>query len=182
MQKLPAGGGVAALGGAALAAEVLALDFPVVIPVVKSYLVSGSDGPAGEEGDAWEAQVLVHGEHLHSQNVGLTQMVQEAPHVPEESGVDTVRLPHLVSQSEEEGVVVSFVCLRVSYDLAHVFANEGPLWDVLHGPHSPAHLLCPVNLQPNSQTVLDHPVPTGPPAGAGVVTLKQNLRLALAEV
>lgn len=179
---LSAGGGVATLGGPALAAEILALNFPVVISIVKPDLVAGSDGPAGEEGDAREAQVLVHREHLHGQNVGLAQMVQETPDVPEEPRVDTVSLPNLVSQSEEEGVVLSFVCLCVSDDLAHVFADEGSLWNVLHGSHCPAHLLRPVNLQPRSQAVLDHSVPAGPPAGAGVITLKQNLRLALAEV
>lgn len=144
--ELSAGGGVAALGGAALAAEVLALDFPVVISVIEPDLVPCFDGPGGEEGDAREAKVLVHSEHLHGQNVGLAQMVQEAPDVPEKPGINAMGLPNLVSQREEEGVVLSFVCLCVSYDLTHVFADEGPLWDVLHGSYPPAHLLCPVNL------------------------------------
>lgn len=95
--ELSAGGGVATLGRPALAAEILALNFPVVIAVVKPDLVSGSDGPAGEEGDAREAAVLVHGENLHSQDVGLTEVVQETPNISKQSRVNTVSIAHLVS-------------------------------------------------------------------------------------
>lgn len=59
------------------------------------YLVSSFDGPAGEEGYPGEAQILVHGEHPHSQQVGLTQMVDEAANVAKESRIDTVYISHL---------------------------------------------------------------------------------------
>ncbi|KAI3371904.1 hypothetical protein L3Q82_006690 [Scortum barcoo] len=54
------------------------------------YLLSSFDGAAGEEGYPGEAEVLVHGEHPHSQHVGLTQMVDEAADVAKESRIDTV--------------------------------------------------------------------------------------------
>lgn len=58
-------------------------------------LLSGSDGPAGEEGDAGEAQVLVGGEDPHSQQVGFAQVVDEAADVAVESGVDAVNVSNL---------------------------------------------------------------------------------------
>lgn len=37
----------------------------------------------------------MHGEHLHSQQVGLTQMVDEAADVAKESRINTVYVSHL---------------------------------------------------------------------------------------
>lgn len=85
-----------------LAAEILALYPPVVIAIVKPYLVTSFDGAAGEEGYAWKAEVLVHGEHLHGQKIGLAQMVKEAADVSKESGINTVYIPNLVFQGKEE--------------------------------------------------------------------------------
>lgn len=58
-------------------------------------LVSGSDGPAGEQGYPRETQVLVCGEHPHGQQVGLTQVVDETANVAKEPGIDAVDVPHL---------------------------------------------------------------------------------------
>lgn len=66
------------------------------------YLVSGFDGPTREEGYPREAQVLMHGEHLHSQQVGLTQVVDEAANVSEKSGIDTVYIFHLHHRDEPQ--------------------------------------------------------------------------------
>lgn len=30
----------------------------------------------------------------------------------------------------------------------HLLANKGAQWDVLQGPDAPAHVLCPIELQP----------------------------------
>lgn len=59
------------------------------------YLFSSFDGLAGEEGYPGEAEILVHGEHPHSQQVGLTQVVDEAADVTKESRIDTVYVSHL---------------------------------------------------------------------------------------
>ena len=58
-------------------------------------LLSSFDGLAGEEGYPGEAEILVHGEHPHSQQVGLTQVVDEAANVAKESRIDTVNISHL---------------------------------------------------------------------------------------
>lgn len=39
-----------------------------------------------------------------------------------------------------------------SYESLSSLANECSLRDILHGPHSPAHLLCSEELQPHSET------------------------------
>lgn len=39
-----------------------------------------------------------------------------------------------------------------SYESLRSLANECSLRNILHGPHSPAHLLCPEELQPGSET------------------------------
>lgn len=102
-----------------MAADELALNSPVVIAIVKPEeeetlvnhfifvftfsqkehylpnLVSSFDGPDGEEGYPWETQILVHGKHPHSYDVGFAQVVDEPANVAEESCVDTVYVSHL---------------------------------------------------------------------------------------
>lgn len=49
--------------------------------------------------------------------------------------------------------------IHFSYESVSSLANECSLRNILHGPHSPAHLLCPEELQPGSETKrpLSHP-------------------------
>ena len=49
---------------AAGAGEVLVLDHPELLAVVKAQLLVGLDGAVGEEGNAGEGEVLVVQEHL----------------------------------------------------------------------------------------------------------------------
>lgn len=96
--RLPLGqgrAGVPALGGAAAAAEQLALDVPEALPVVKPQLLAGLDEAGAEEGNAGEAQVLVGHEDAHGHQVGLAVVVDEAADVAIEAGVDAVQLPIL---------------------------------------------------------------------------------------
>lgn len=102
-----------------MAADKLALNSPVVIAIVKPeeeetrvnlfifvfrfsqkehyvpYLVSSFDRPDGEEGYPRETQILVHGKHPHSYDVGVAQVVDEPANVAEESCVNTVYVSHL---------------------------------------------------------------------------------------
>ena len=66
------------------------------------YLVSCLDWPAGEESYAWEAQVLVHGKHPHSQQVRLTQVVNKAANVAEKPCIDAVHVTHLRGSKTEK--------------------------------------------------------------------------------
>lgn len=53
---------------------------------------------------------------------------------------------------------------HLSYESLCSLANECSLRNILHGPHSPAHLLCPEELQPGSETTrpLSHPAADRP--------------------
>lgn len=55
-------------------------------------LLSTQDVSRAEEGDAREPQVLVQHEHAHRDEVGVTQVVNEAADVAVVAGVDAVHL------------------------------------------------------------------------------------------
>lgn len=58
-------------------------------------LLSCFDILAGEEGDVWETQVLVCGEHATGKQVGLAHVVDEPADVAIETGVDAVHVTQL---------------------------------------------------------------------------------------
>lgn len=58
-------------------------------------LLSTQDVPGAEEGDAREPQVLVQHEHAHGDEVGVTQVVNEAADVAIVAGIDAIHLPIL---------------------------------------------------------------------------------------
>lgn len=58
-------------------------------------LISSSYGLAGEQGDPWEAQVLVFGEHSHRKQIGLAQVVHKPTDIAIELGIDAVDLANL---------------------------------------------------------------------------------------
>lgn len=62
----------------------------------------------------------MHGEHPHSQQVGLTQVVDEAAYVAEESGVDAVYIPHL---QEMIARVVTMIQCSLWFLVASITSN-----------------------------------------------------------
>lgn len=57
--------------------------------------MSTEDVSGAEEGDAGKSQVLVQHEHTHWDEVGVTQVVDEATDVSIIPGIDAVHLPIL---------------------------------------------------------------------------------------
>ena len=58
-------------------------------------LLSAEDVSGAEESDAGESQVLVQHEHAYGDEVGVTQVVDEAADVAVVPGIDTIHLPVL---------------------------------------------------------------------------------------
>lgn len=71
--------------------------------IVKSspQLLSTEDVSGAEEGNAGESQVLVQHEHTYWDEVGVTQVVNEAADVAIVPGVNTVHLPILYRKERE---------------------------------------------------------------------------------
>jgi len=109
-------------------------------------------------------------------------VVDEAADVPVEPSIDAVYLAILVVKIKEVRVFFPNVSFRVRDELPDILADEGAQGDILQGPHAPAHVLCPVELQPCPEAVLHDAVPAASPAGTGVVALEDQGRLRHVEL
>lgn len=67
----------------------------VILSDYSPQLLAAEDVSGAEEGDAGKSQVLVQHEHAYRDEVGVTQVVDEAADVAVVPGVDTVHLPVL---------------------------------------------------------------------------------------
>lgn len=65
-------------------------------------LISSPYGFAGEQGDVWEAQVLVFGEHSHRKQIGLTQVVHKPTDIAIKLGIDAVDLANLEGKKKKK--------------------------------------------------------------------------------
>lgn len=78
------------------AAEQLAFDFPEVVTVIKSELLSSLYVFTGKKGNVWETKVLVCCEHSTGKQVGLAHVIEKATDVSIETGINAVQVLWLI--------------------------------------------------------------------------------------
>lgn len=98
--------------------------------------------------------------HINSFNHLIVQGEEERVILPFVGLCVSDDLPDIPESIGGGGVTFSFQYFMLektelscfSYESLSSLANECSLRDILHGPHSPAHLLCSEELQPHSET------------------------------